>query len=249
VVLGGLLEIELLQDAADVGLDRLQAEEQGLGDAAVRVALRHELEDRPLALGEPRERIVGTGAVDELLDDLGVDDRSARRDRLDGAHERLRLGDALLQQVPGAAAGPHDAQGVLGRRVHREEQHADLRPARAHLLERDDALVPEARRHADVEDRGVEIEVVDHLEELLAGADRCDDLDAAALEHLRDALTQQQRVICDSDAQGDGRICHRTSVQRARAIAGRSPRMTRLYRVSEAHLLPLSGVTLMRSAP
>ena len=98
-----------------------------------------------------------------------------------------------------------------------------VEPLGAHRLERGDALVAVARRHPDVEDGRVDAAGAHDLEQLVARSDRGDDLDAAALEHLRDALAQQQRVVGDRDAQGAG-VVHRTSVSQAgETVRGSSP--------------------------
>ena len=59
------------------------------------------------------------------------------------------------------------------------------------------------RRHADVDDRDVDRRLVDRLEQRIGVADRDDDLEAAILQHPRDALAQQDDVLGYGDAHGN----------------------------------------------
>jgi hypothetical protein len=54
-----LLQLELLRDVLHVVLDRLVADEQLLGDLAVRVALRDQAQDLVLARVRPGSPAVG----------------------------------------------------------------------------------------------------------------------------------------------------------------------------------------------
>ena len=87
----------------------------------------------------------------ERLDDLRVEHGSAGRDLADRARELVALGDAVLQEV-GVAGGAVGEQRdrVVGVVVLREHDHAGAGVTLAELLGRVDALLLEARRHADV---------------------------------------------------------------------------------------------------
>src|SRR5207302_29988 len=80
VVLLGLLQVELGQDAAYVLLDRAFADEELAGDSGVGATLGHERQHLPLAGGEPGEGIVDPVGRDELVDEARIDDRSALDD-------------------------------------------------------------------------------------------------------------------------------------------------------------------------
>src|SRR5215813_4023610 len=83
-------EVEFGEDAAYVRLDCLARDEQLLGDAAVGLALRDQREHLLLPRGERRELIASCGRFDELLDEGGLDDRSARGDPLERSEGPLR---------------------------------------------------------------------------------------------------------------------------------------------------------------
>src|SRR5690348_17737709 len=69
VVLRGVGEPELVEDAADVALDRSLAEEEPLADGRVRAPLGHQPEDLTLAGGEHAERFGEPAAVDQTAHD------------------------------------------------------------------------------------------------------------------------------------------------------------------------------------
>src|SRR4029450_571588 len=100
------VQVQLLEDVADVVLDGVLGDVELFGDVAVVVALGAQLEDLHLALGEPRggDLLLLVGALDhgrELIEELGGhggrDQRLALGDRAD------RVGDLLdrdlLEQV------------------------------------------------------------------------------------------------------------------------------------------------------
>ena len=68
------------------------------------------------------------------------------------------------------------------------------------LSRRPHPLVGVGRRHPDVDDRDVG-RVAAHLEqEVVRGARLAGDLEAGPLQQLRDALPEENRVVCDHDA-------------------------------------------------
>src|SRR6478735_8190873 len=146
------VQLQLLQDVADVVLDRVLGDEELLGDLTVVEPLGHEPEDLELALGEPQGGALlalRLGHLLELVDELdghgGADEGLALVDHAD------RLGDLLdggvLQQVAG---GP-----VLHRLVEvgllvGDREHDDL-GGRDGLLDRAAGLHAGAARHPYVE--------------------------------------------------------------------------------------------------
>src|SRR3954468_8013019 len=99
MIVGRRYQLELREDAGDVGLDRLGGQEEALADRLVRAALGDEGEDLALPLGQVVERDAGATPADELGDHLGVDDRPASRDSTDGVGEVLEILDAVLQEI------------------------------------------------------------------------------------------------------------------------------------------------------
>ena len=77
VVVGRLLEAELVEDLPDVRLDRLRAEEERLADRPVRPPLGHQAEHLALAVGQLVERAALARALHEARDDRRVDDALA----------------------------------------------------------------------------------------------------------------------------------------------------------------------------
>src|SRR6187551_3247222 len=102
VVLGSARDVELPEDVADVGLDRLRRHPQPLGNPAVGEALRHQVEDLPLAVGEVPERMSLTTSREEAVDQFGVDDDLPRGDPVERGDQLARVGYAILEQVPAA---------------------------------------------------------------------------------------------------------------------------------------------------
>jgi hypothetical protein len=74
VVLVGLRQAELPQDAVHVIFDRSLGDPQVPSDTGVGATLRHQGEHLALARRELVERIVGPPGLDELLDESRIDD-------------------------------------------------------------------------------------------------------------------------------------------------------------------------------
>ncbi len=84
-------------------LDGVLGDEQALGDRPVRAPFGDQGEDPAFAIGETLERVVArSAAADELVDDCGVEDRSAVTDAVDAGGELVQVGDTLLEQVADA---------------------------------------------------------------------------------------------------------------------------------------------------
>ena len=100
--------------------------------------------------------------VDERLDHLGVDHRTAAGNRADGVDQLAPLGEPLLEQV-GPALGPavEQAQRVAGLDVLRQNDDADIWVAGAQFGCRPDPLVGAGRRHADVGQHDIRRVLVD----------------------------------------------------------------------------------------
>src|SRR4051794_27361027 len=83
IVVWRLGEVQLLEDAADVALDGLLAQEQSLGDGPIGPTFGDQRENVALAGGQFAERRRRAGLADEPGDDRRVDDALAGADASD----------------------------------------------------------------------------------------------------------------------------------------------------------------------
>jgi hypothetical protein len=198
------VQLELLQDVADVVLHRVLGDEQLLGD----VAVRHPPGDQPqhlhLAVGQPRDG--------QLLSLLGpLDHRPELGQQLAGHRRRdERLtprngpdagGDLLarhvLEQVA-VRAGPHGLVEV-GLLVGDGQDH-DL-GRRRDVLDRRTRLDARAPGHPDVHQDDVRQELLGPPDRLGTVTGLTDDLDAGFLvQHHLQAASVQRVVVSDQHA-------------------------------------------------
>ena len=99
MIVCGLRERQLAQDAADMLVDGALADPELAGDTGVRPALGHEPQDFALARREVAKRISDSPGGDELLHQPRVDDRTAVGDPLKRLEKVVHLGDPALQQI------------------------------------------------------------------------------------------------------------------------------------------------------
>ena len=92
-------EVQLREDAANVGLDRLGAEAQLCGQRAVRKSLRHEGEHPPLSLRQGCEWITPAFLGDEPGDEFESITQSLGGDAVHIAGEGGQLRDPVLEEV------------------------------------------------------------------------------------------------------------------------------------------------------
>ena len=153
---------------------------------------------------------LGTGrrVGDELLDDLGVDDRAAGRHRAHGGDEIVGVGDAVLEQI-GAPVGTvlEQREGVARSGELAEHDDARRRMALAEAGGGPDAFVGTGRWHADVRDDDVRCELVDEGNQLVerSGDARHDEVVLGG-EETGNRLADEVAVVGDDDAVdiGDG---------------------------------------------
>ena len=174
-------------------------EEHGLGDLAVRHALRDEIED-PALLGRQRCELGVTlrrrgQALDDLRDQLRVEQGLATCDAMDVADEIARLD--LLEHVPSRAS--HHARkerfivSEAGEHETRELRHRGAQLA-AHL---DTAAILEA----DVKDCDVRLGEWDPHQRVGSGGRLAHDLDVrVAFQQDPDALANQVVVVQQEDS-------------------------------------------------
>src|SRR5713226_4793132 len=196
------VQVQLLQDVADVVLDGVLRDEELLGDVPVVVAPSDELQHLQLPLGEAGGRDAGplVGAlhhagelVQQLRGHRGGDERLPGIDRPDGVGDLLDRD--LLEQV---ARGPRlDGVVQVGLLVG-DRQHQDLGVGED-LLDGPGCLQAGALRHADVHEDDVGHGLLCLGEGLGPVAGLADDVDV--LLDLQDHLqpTAEQRVVVDDD--------------------------------------------------
>src|SRR6185436_19876530 len=136
---GSTRQAELIEDAADVVLDRLLGEEEDLADLPVRLALRELLEHLALLVGERRERWIFVAAalpnaLEDLAGDVGVEQRPSLRHRVDRFNDGLT--SRLLEEIARRSRDDGCEQSLV---VSVGGQHDDLR-LRSRLADRSACL-------------------------------------------------------------------------------------------------------------
>ncbi len=120
------LQIELGEDAADVVLDRLVREEQRGRDLLVGLPLGQVVEDAALLGGQLGQRVLvrpaghAPDARHRLFGAVGIEQRAAATDRLEGRH-KIAPPD-LLEEIAAGAGGSRADQrrrvGIAGEDYH-----------------------------------------------------------------------------------------------------------------------------------
>ena len=124
-------------------------------------------------------------------------------DWLESVDEHGDVRHPLLEQIPGPLGVLlEETHRVARLQVLRQHEHAHIRMRGPNGLGRDESLVGERRRHADVDDRDIGMLAGHDPKELLRVVDLADDVDARALEEARRPLPQEHRVVGDHDAHG-----------------------------------------------
>jgi hypothetical protein len=196
------VQLQLLEDVADVVLHGVLGDEELLGDVAVVQAARHELEHLELALGQPRggHLVPLVGLLDhrgELAEQLRrhrrADQRLAAGDRTDRAGDLVDRD--LLEQV--ARRAGLDRLVEVGLLVG-DRQHHDLR-ARHDVLDRGAGLDPGAARHPHVhqDDVGEQGRGLGHR--FGAVGRLADHLDVRLLAEDHLETTAEERVVVDDE--------------------------------------------------
>jgi signal transduction histidine kinase len=188
---------ELGEEVGDVVLDGLLGQVHLLADLAVGEALRDEVEQPLLLLGEAGELVlVGAAAqpVEHPSGDSGVEQRLTPPNTAHGVDEIVAA--HLLEDVTGGAGHDRGVHGlVVGER--REHEAGDLLVTRADLAADLDAV---AVGQADVEHGDVGLGRGDAAERLFGGAGIADHLEVAlGLEQLTDAATHDLVVVEQED--------------------------------------------------
>src|SRR6266545_447336 len=199
--LRAVVQVELVQDVADVELDRVLAHSELAGELAVRGdPLDQELQDLALAFGQ-RVRIVGLrgrlGRPGELQEELAGEDRRQARlapaDPFEKGEELVRF--EVLEQV--ALRSRLDRLEQLGVFVRGgEDDHLDLG-----LFGADQAGGGETVQlgHREVHEHDVRLEAVRQLDRLAAVPGLPDDGQAVGFQQAAQAVAEECVIIGDED--------------------------------------------------
>src|SRR5918996_5642394 len=200
VVVTGLREEELYEDAVHVLLDRALGDPQPPRDAAVGPAFSHQRENLALARRELLERIVGRAGGDKLDDQRRVDDRTAAAKAVDALKELVDVRNPALQQVAASLPARQERRRVLDLDVGREDKDRRLRDLVANGLCRPETFRRVIRRHPDVDDGKVGPMLAYEIQELRRIAGLTNDAVARDREQAGDPLAEQEVVVGDDDA-------------------------------------------------
>ena len=201
---------ELGEDARHVLLDGRLADEQGAGNAAVRLAFGHRGEDRQLARCQLLERVVGAPPAEHHRHDISVESRSAAGNSLDRVDERVDVPDPLLEQVTDPRGLiPDEGEHVLLLGVLGEDEDACVWTLAAQFQRGVETVVLIAGRHLDIGQRHIGPVRESLAQQIVRIAGLSDDLDPGVLEQAADSSPQQDIVLTDNHAQSR---CHSATV-------------------------------------
>jgi hypothetical protein len=204
--LRAVVQVELVEDVADVELDGVLRHPQPLGELAVGGdALHHQLEHLELALGERvgvalghRLAAAASEGMQYLARQLGRQRRLAEQQTTQEVDEPVGL--QVLEQVAlGAALEGFEEVGVLGR----GGEHDDL-GLRARLEELRDRVEPAHLRHRQVHQHDVGLEPDGEVDGFAAVARLGQHLEPVGFEETAEALAEQDVVVGDQQAHGKG---------------------------------------------
>ena len=217
MIVRGLRERQLAQDAADMLMDGAFADPELAGDTGVRPAFGHELEDFALAGREVTKGISHSPGGDELLHQPRVDDRTAVGDPLERLKKVTHLGDPALQQVADTAPFGEQAHRSVDLDMRREDEDADLREVGADCLRGIEPLGRMGGRHANVEHDQLWTVLANQSHQLGHIARQTDNLKSRRFEEAGNALAQEDIVVCDDHSSTALGLRHRESIpQRGR---------------------------------
>ncbi len=99
MLIGGCLEVELLEDLGDVGLDSSFAQDDSLGDGGVAQTFGNEGQDFLFSWSECGQRALAALSTDHSRHDGGIDDGVSVGDSLEGIDEDGDVEHAVFEQV------------------------------------------------------------------------------------------------------------------------------------------------------
>jgi hypothetical protein len=124
MVVFGRLQLELHEDVAYVGFDRLGTEVQPGADRRVCSALSHQLKHLPFALRELLDRFPVAAASHELGYHIWIDHRTSRGNPPNRIAELGNVAHVIFQQVADTTSAPDQLHYVMSVDVLRKDKHA-----------------------------------------------------------------------------------------------------------------------------
>jgi hypothetical protein len=199
VVVGGLRDAQLHENAAHVLLDRALRDPQLVGDAGIRPALGHESQHFSFPRREVLQGVVDTAGGEQFLDESRIDDRGALEDPVERGEEVLHVADPVLEQVAGAPSAREQLRGLLHLDVRGQHQDGRLRQFPTDHPRRLEPLAGPRGWHPDVHDGQVGSAAADQREELGRVTGPTDDVEARTDQKAGQALAQQHVVVGHHD--------------------------------------------------
>src|SRR5262245_23664689 len=196
-------QVELGQNAADVAVDGALVEHELSPARGVRAALGHQGEHLVLPCGEGLDLVASRSPPEQVAHDVGVEHGAAVGHPVNRIDQCRDVDDMVLQQV----AEPlrvvlRESSGVAALQRLRQQQDAEAVVLLAQLRRRASALVREARRHPDVDQRDVRPVLHDEALELVGVAGHRTGLDVGLGEQPGQPFAEQHRVVGDHDPHG-----------------------------------------------
>ena len=217
MIIRGLRERQLAQDAADMLMDGAFADPELAGDTGVRPALGHELEDFALARREVAKGISDSPGGDDFLNQPRVDDGTAVGDPLERLKKVAHLGDPALQQVADLAPLGEQAHRAVDLDMRGEHEDAYVREFLADRRRGIEALGRMGGGHANIQHDQLWKVLANQPHQLGHIARQTDDLKAQRFEDAGNALAQEDIVVRDDHSSTTPGLRHRESIpQRGR---------------------------------
>ena len=195
VVIVGLVQVQLGEDAADVFLDGALGDPEPPCDAGVGASFCHQFEHLAFSRGQRGERVLAPAGGHQLPDQRRVHDRAASGDPLQRVQELVHIGDAALEQVADAASASQQLHRVLDLGVSGQHQDGG---SRQFLTDHPGRLQPFGRvrgRHPDVGHYQVGPGLPGQRQQLRAVTGLPRHLIAGVVEQTGQALAEQDIVL------------------------------------------------------
>ena len=222
MIVDGLRERQLAQDAADMLMDGAFADPQLAGDPGVRAALGHKLEDLALARREVAKRILDSPSGDELLHQPRVDDRTTVGDPLKRLKKVVHLGDPALQQIADPAPLGEQADRAMDLDMRGEHEDADRGEFCADRLRGIQTLGRVGGGHANIQDDQLWKVLADQRHQLGHIARQAHNLKSRRFEEAGNALAQEDIVVGDDHSSTALGLGHRESIPQRGRLARRT---------------------------
>jgi hypothetical protein len=206
MIVAGLRETQLAQNAAHVLLHRPLRDPQPTGNAGVGAPLRHQRRHLTLPRAEHRQRVIAPAGRHQLLHQRRIHHRTTLGDPLQRLNELHHVGDPAFEQVANPPAAGQQLHRVLDLGMRRQDQDARGRELQADHPGRLQTLGGIGRRHPDVDDHQLGRLLADQREKLRAAAGLPHHLETGALKQAGQTLPEKDVVLSEDHPQpGRGR--------------------------------------------